>query len=131
MAISHAERFGQKLPAMPPECIADPDHYFRSWLPELLDQHLDVQRHFGSTDAVVEVTFTGDAGGTWHFTLGGGRIRIATGAHHKPSFTVTMPLSTWQRMCVGEVDGMKEFLRGRIKFRGSKLAMFRIVRLFS
>ncbi len=111
----------------PPE---QPDPYFMVWLPGLIDGHDGAEAHFGRIKAVAQFHLTGPEGGDWHIVMGRGRVEVVRGAHRKPSFALTMSVDTWLRLNRRELEGLAAYTRGLVKLKGSKIMLFRIVRLF-
>jgi putative sterol carrier protein len=116
--------------AVPAEYLAEPRRYFLEWIPHLLREHGEAGTHFGKVDSVAQFHLTGDRGGWWHFVLGKGAVAVAEGEHPAPSFTLTMDVEIWRRMNRGELNGLKAWWRGDLKFSGSRLAFLRVARLF-
>jgi putative sterol carrier protein len=115
---------------VPPEYLAEPRRYFLEWIPALLEQHRAAHGHFGKVRSVAQFHLTGDAGGWWHFVLGGETVAVAEGAHPAPGFTLTMDVDVWRRLNRGEVNGLKAWLKGDVKISGSKLQFLRVAKLF-
>jgi putative sterol carrier protein len=115
---------------VPPEYLEDPKRYFLEWLPQLLDATEGARRHFGRLDAVAQFHLTGDRGGWWYIHLGRETVWIDGGRHPSPSFTLTMPVDTWRQVHCGQVSGTRAYLRGDIKFAGSRWKFLRVLGLF-
>jgi putative sterol carrier protein len=115
---------------VPPEYLAEPRRYFLEWIPQLLDQHREANKHFGKVESVAQFHLTGDRGGWWHFVLGKGAVVVAEGEHPKPGFTLTMDVDIWRKMNRGELNRVKAWLKGQVKITGSKLQFLRVARLF-
>lgn len=118
------------LDPLPAEYLAEPDRYFREWIPRRLADDPTIASRFGDGGVVAEIRLTGDRGGTWQFALGGGRVAIESGSPRKPAFTVTMPVDTWRALRQGQVTGWRAFLRGELTISGSKLAALKVARKF-
>jgi putative sterol carrier protein len=116
------------LRPLPEEYLADPRRYFDEYVPRRLAEDSSYADRLGDTSAVAQLHLTGDRGGSWHFVVGNGRVEIDAGNHRKPTFTVTMPVDTWRQMRRGEITGMRAFMRGQVRIKGSKLRLFRLAR---
>jgi len=115
---------------VPQEYLDEPRRYFLEWIPELLRAHDGADDHFGKFEAVAQFHLTGDEGGWYYFALGGGAVDVAEGQHPKPSFTLTMSVDTWRHLNQG-ASGLRAYLRGDVKFQGSRWKFLRVTRLFS
>ncbi len=100
------------------------------WIPQLLTDVDGAHNHFGKLQAVAQFHLTGDAGGWWYFELGEGRVVVDEGPHPKPSFTLTMDVDTWRALNRGERNGLKAYLTGAVKFKGSRWKFLRVAKLF-
>jgi putative sterol carrier protein len=120
----------QAKDGVPPEFLEDPDRYFLEWIPGILRNNLDANKHFGKVQSVAQFHLTGERGGWWHFVLGNGDVVVSAGEHARPGFTLTMAVETWRRLNRGEVTGLRAWLRGDVKITGSKLQFLRVARLF-
>lgn len=116
------------LRPLPEEYLADPRRYFDEYIPRRLAEDTSYGDRLGDTSAVAQIHLTGERGGSWHFVLGNGRVVLDAGRHEQPTFTVTMPVETWQQMRRGETTGMRAFMRGQVKIQGSKLKLLRLAR---
>jgi len=116
------------LRPLPDEYLADPRRYFNEYVPRRLAEDRSYADRLGDTKAIAQIHLTGDRGGSWHFVLGDGRVQLDNGEHAKPTFTVTMPVDTWREMRRGEITGLRAFMRGKVKIKGSKLRLFRLAR---
>jgi putative sterol carrier protein len=115
---------------VPPQYLEEPRRYFLEWIPELLREHRDANKHFSKVRSVAKFHLTGERGGWWHFVLGEGDVRVDEGQHPTPGFTLTMDVEIWRRMNRGELNGLKAWLKGDVKITGSKLQFLRVARLF-
>ena len=111
--------------------IEEPSRFFNEWLPERMAENRGRDKKFGKVGAVAQLELTGDRGGAWYFRLDKEGVALVEGRHDKPSFTVSMPVPIWQQMSRKELSGMRAWMRGDIKFSGSRLAFLRVARLFS
>lgn len=116
------------LRPLPEEYLADPRRYFDEYVPRRLAEDSSYAERLGDTSAVAQIQLTGECGGTWHFVVGDGRVEIDAGQHDRPNFVVTMPVETWRQMRRGEITGVRAFMRGQVKIKGSKLKLFRLAR---
>jgi putative sterol carrier protein len=116
---------------VPPEYLEEPGRYFLEWIPLLLRDHRNANKHFGKVRSVAQFHLTGERGGKWHFVLGKGEVLVNEGQHPEPGFTLTMDVDIWRRMNRGELNGFKAWLKGDVKITGSKLQFLRVARLFS
>lgn len=116
------------LRPLPEEYLADPRRYFDEYVPRRLAEDSSYADRLGDTSAIAQLHLTGDRGGSWHFVVGNGRVEIDAGDHDKPTFTITMPVDTWRQMRRGELTGVRAFMRGEVKIKGSKLKLFRLAR---
>jgi putative sterol carrier protein len=114
---------------VPAEYLAEPDRYFLEWLPTLVDQDL-ARTRLKKVEAIAQFELTGDNGGAWYFELDRRGIAVKGGAHPKPSFTLTMPVGVWRQLNTGELGGLKAYMRGDIRFSGSRVQFFRVANLF-
>lgn len=124
------ERGSETLAPLPEEYLAYPDRYFLEWVPRQLTEDRAWTERFGRAKAVAQIRLTGERGGTWHFVLGSGKVSVHGGEHARPSFTVAMPVETWRRLRRGEQTGVGAFLKRELRVEGSKLAAWRIAKLF-
>ncbi len=117
-----------ELRPLPDEYLADPRRYFDEYVPRRLAEDSSYAEKLGDTSAVAELHLIGECGGSWHFVVGDGRVAIDAGTHEKPTFIITMPVETWRKMRRGELTGMRAFMRGQVKIKGSKLKLFCLAR---
>lgn len=117
---------------LPAEYLADPNRYFLEWIPQKIEEQRDLGERFSKSKRrdIAQIHLTGERGGHWHFVLDKGSVYVVGGLHDRPSFTVTMAVDTWRGLRMGELNGLKELLKGRIKITGSKLALLRVGKLF-
>jgi putative sterol carrier protein len=116
---------------VPPEYLDEPRRYFLEWIPRLLAQHREANKHFGKVQSIAQFHLTGERGGWWHFVLGQGEVVVTEGEHPTPGFTLTMDVEVWRKLNRGEVNGFRAWLRGDVKITGSKLQFLRVAKLFS
>ena len=72
----------------------------------------------GDMDAVVEFNLSGDNGGIWTVSIGGGSLNVAEGSADNPKATILMDAADFVAMSTGELNAMSAFMGGKIKVEG-------------
>jgi putative sterol carrier protein len=80
-----------------------------------------VKENIGKLDATFQFELSGDGGGTWHVTFGGGEMTVTEGAHTAPTTTLMMDAGDYIKMVNGEIDGRMAALTRKLKLKGSKI----------
>ena len=99
---------------------------------EVLDA---VQRHFlpekaGNTRAVVQLHLTGEGGGDWVLTIADGALDVAPGVAPAPDLSFSAAVEDFLAMANGEMDAMKTYFSGKVRFKGSLRLAYRLADLF-
>lgn len=82
-------------------------------------------------NAVVHFKFTGAEAGEWNAVIRDGRCDIAQGIpRSKPSVSLTADSSDFVRIVLGEMDGMKAVMDGKLKVSGDILLAPRLLQAF-
>ena len=81
-------------------------------------------------DAVIQFNFTGAEAGEWNATIKDGKVNVARGAHPSPRMTLTADSSDYLKIFMGELDGMKAFMEGKIKLAGDLNLAMKLMQMF-
>jgi putative sterol carrier protein len=115
---------------VPTEYLEEPARYFLEWVPQLLRDNRAAAHRFGRVESIAQFHLTGAGGGLWHFVMGDGDVKVESGRHPAPSFTLTMNVDTWRRINRGQLSGVRAWLTRRVAIAGSLRSFFRVARLF-
>ena len=75
-------------------------------------------------DAVIQYKFTGDQAGDFVVNINNGTCMVEEGETENPTLTLTADGEFFRDVLLGEEDGMKGFMMGKIKLAGDlNLAM--------
>lgn len=80
--------------------------------------------------AVFQWNLSGVERGAYHAVVDDGAMRLHEGEHAEPTVTIVIPAADYLQMVNGEIDGMKVFISGRGKIRGSIPAAMKMRALF-
>ncbi|MBL8058358.1 MAG: SCP2 sterol-binding domain-containing protein [Anaerolineales bacterium] len=69
-------------------------------------------------NAVVQFDVTGEGGGQYAATFGGGTCAVTAGQAPNPTLTFTASASDFLGMINGEINPMQAFMQGRIRLGG-------------
>ncbi len=94
-----------------------------------------VQRHFlpekaGDMQAVVQLHLTGEGGGDWALTLADAALQISPGVADEADLVFTSTVEDFLAMANGELDAMKAYFSGKVRFKGSLRLAYRLADLF-
>ena len=94
-----------------------------------------VERHFlpekaGDTEAIIHLEITGEGGGDWTIRIGDGTLQTEPGIppHADLVFESTQPV--FLALANGELDALKAYFSGQVRFRGSLRLVYRLSELF-
>lgn len=78
----------------------------------------------GDADVVIQFHFTGDQQSDWFTTIKDGTCVVAEGEAENPTLALTAEAQDYIDVILGEMDGMKAFMQGKLKLAGDlNLAM--------
>ncbi len=113
----------------PLDPLDDPHRYFAEHVPASIARRGDLSAVLGDLEAVAEVVVEGPEGGTWHFAIGAGEVRLEDGPHEAPTFTVRISLDTFRRLRSKELAPRTAFMMGKVKLFGRKSTAMRLAAL--
>jgi putative sterol carrier protein len=80
--------------------------------------------------AAYQFELTGEGGGKWVVEIAEGECRVREGTTASPDVTLTMSASDYVAIAKGELDPVKAFMGGRIKFKGNMSLLMKLPTLF-
>ncbi len=95
-----------------------------------------VQRHFrpaqaGGVEVVGLLNLTGEGGGQWVLRIHDGRLTITPGTTDDPqAMQLTASVADFLALANGELDAMKAYFTGKVRFKGSLRDAYRLMDLF-
>ena len=111
--------------ADPPPDIS-PRDFFTHWVPEAVARD-EVRRHkLGSTDALIEFTLEGPAGGVYSLRIVEGEVRGFDGASRDANLRVRVDVSTWRRLNAGIVTAPEALLKRELHVSGDLLLALKL-----
>lgn len=69
-------------------------------------------------NVVVQFHLGGEGGGTHHVVVRDGDIRVAAGAHHKPTMSLTLEGTDFVALAEGELSPQLAFMNRRVQIAG-------------
>jgi putative sterol carrier protein len=94
--------------------------YFKMTVPELVLAHEEafVPEKASGVNAVIQYRLTGEEGGDWIITIRDGQCTVAQGIAPNPRLTLTASAAHFRDIMLGNLDGMKAFMQGKLKISG-------------
>lgn len=90
-----------------------------------------VAERANDVNAVVHFRFTGVEPGEWNALIRDGQCTVSQGLPAaKPTISVVADSGDFVRVAIGELDGMKAFMDGKLKVSGDLSLAPKLVRLF-
>ncbi len=95
-----------------------------------------VERHFRPEQAegvsvVGQLNLTGEGGGQWVLRIHDGRLTITPGTTDDPqAMQLTASVADFLALANGELDAMKAYFTGKVRFKGSLRDAYRLMDLF-
>ena len=82
-------------------------------------------------DAVIHFKFTGAEAGEWHAIIKDGACQVAEGGPSEPAtMTLTADSGDYIKLITGELDPMKAFMTGKLKFQGDLNLAMKMTQMF-
>jgi putative sterol carrier protein len=81
-------------------------------------------------DARIQFDLSGEGGGQWFVSIGGGQVTTAKGTTPNPSVTVTTSTADYLAMINGEMSPMNAFMLGKVKVAGDMALVMKLQSLF-
>lgn len=82
-------------------------------------------------DAVIHFKFTGAEAGEWNAVIKDGACQVAEGAPGKPAtMTLQADSADYVDLIAGELDPMKAFMAGKLKFQGDLNLAMKMTQMF-
>jgi len=81
-------------------------------------------------DATYQFELTGEGGGTYHLTVGGGSCTVGQGPTDKANITVTMQASDYLDMINGRLNPQMAFMAGKLKIKGDMNLALKMQEIF-
>lgn len=82
-------------------------------------------------NAVIHFKFTGAEAGEWHAIIKDGACEVAEGAPSEPAtMTLTADSGDYINLITGELDPMKAFMTGKLKFQGDLNLAMKMTQMF-
>jgi putative sterol carrier protein len=82
-------------------------------------------------DAVFQLQFTGDGGGSWYLVVRDQSLQVAEGTYGEPSIAITVSAQNWLSVINDETSPMTLFMQGKLKFDGDLGLAMQMRELFS
>lgn len=82
-------------------------------------------------DVTYQFLITGQSGGEWALVIRGGEARVVDGKVPGATATIIMSDIDFVDLTTGRVSGMKAFMGGKIKIRGSIRQVMRLGEMFA
>ncbi|MAE70765.1 MAG: sterol carrier protein [Gemmatimonadetes bacterium] len=80
----------------------------------------------GDWTAVIQFKISGDKGGDFYLSVGGGQCASAEGVHESPTSTITAADETWIGVIEGTVNPMTAFMTQKLKVEGDMGAVMKL-----
>ena len=80
--------------------------------------------------ATYQLELSGEGGGTWVMEIADGHCQVREGRADAPDGTLTMAASDYVALAKGELDVIRAFMSGRIKFQGDLSLAAKLPTLF-
>lgn len=103
--------------ADPPPDIT-PRDFFTRWVPEAVARDDERRRRLGETDALIEFTLDGKAGGVYSLRIARGEVRGFDGASPEADLRVRVDLPTWRRLNAGSLSAPEALLKRHLHVSG-------------
>jgi putative sterol carrier protein len=82
-------------------------------------------------EADVQLLAGGEGGGDFVLSIHDGKAEAVEGRAQNPSVTINVLAADWIAILKGELDPMRAFMTGKLKFTGDMGLMMKFQRLFS
>jgi putative sterol carrier protein len=102
-------------------------------IPELMEKMpiAFVSEKAQGVDAVILFNFTGPEAGEWTAVIKDGKCTIEHGSpSNPPKLTLTVDSSDYLKLVVGELDGMRAFMQGKLKLAGDMSLAMKLMGMF-
>ncbi|MEM1270230.1 MAG: SCP2 sterol-binding domain-containing protein [Bacteroidota bacterium] len=80
--------------------------------------------------AVIQLVFKGDGGGTYQLHIDDGTLEIVEGPHPSPTLTAEASVSDWLLLNNGDIAPLGLVMGGRMRFTGSLATAMRFRSMF-
>ncbi len=84
----------------------------------------------GELEATIQFDFTGQAEGSCHLSIAGGKATAAQGPAPAPDLTIEVPFELWLDISAGKADAQEAFMQGQAKAGGDLGLLLRLGELF-
>ncbi|MBP1719620.1 MAG: hypothetical protein H6Q43_3058 [Deltaproteobacteria bacterium] len=84
----------------------------------------------GDLQAEIQFDVSGDGGGKWVVSIGGGGCKVRKGEAVAPVLTIETPADIWVKIARGEIDRPKAFMQGLYRAKGDMKVLMRLPQLF-
>ncbi len=81
-------------------------------------------------DATYEFELTGEGGGTYHVTIGGGSCAVGRGPAAQATLSITMQASDYLDMINGRLNPQMAFMAGKLKIKGDMSLALKMQQIF-
>ena len=81
-------------------------------------------------DRILQITITGQGGGTWSFIIKDQKCVIKDGETPGANMKVTTDVATWNAMTEGKMSGTSAFMSGKLKAQGPMADLIRTGKAF-
>ena len=99
-------------------------------------QVFDFYRQYFRPEQAADLDLTGylhlegEGGGDWVFRIANGNLTIEQGAVEKADFTLSATVADFLAVANGEMDAMKAYFTGKLRFKGSLRQAMRLLDRF-
>src|SRR5512136_2088293 len=77
-----------------------------------------------------QLQLTGDGGGTWAVSVGGGKCSVSAGAPPRADTTITMSSDDYLKLAAGRLNVMDAYNKGRVKVGGNTSYALKFAEIF-
>jgi putative sterol carrier protein len=118
--MARADTLARMERVRPPEDVT-PLEFFTRWVPEAVAADASRQARLADTEATVEFTVEGEAGGTFTLEIRDGRVSGAPGAAPDAELRVRVDIDTWRALNRGDIAAPEAVLRRKLVMEGNFL----------
>lgn len=80
--------------------------------------------------ATIQLNASGEGGGSYVLAIDDGKAEARTGEEESPTATINVAASDWLAISRGELDPMKAFMTGKVKFSGDMGLIMKLQKMF-